>query len=271
MITLPPLPSTVSWSICLRDIDRDPVPVAHRADRVLRTASIGKVFLLIEIARRIEAGELDPDRRLTWRPEELVADSGLWYRLAQRELTVADLCLLIGAVSDNLATNVLVRELGVPAITAASRAVGCADSALLDRIRDERGPADPPTLSVGRADELSAVMALLHTGRHEQLTLEPSVAQRVRGWLSANTDLSMVAAAFGFDPLAHEQPDRGLLMINKTGTISTARADVGAVTGPTGSVAWAVLANWDTGTDPRDEVLSTMSGIGSAIRSAVTA
>lgn len=270
MITLPPLPSLTRWSICLRDADRGILLSEHRSDQVLRTASIGKVFLLVEAARRMENGELDPDARLRWHTDELVADSGLWHRMAQRELAVSDLCLLIGAVSDNLATNVLVRELGIPAITATSRSLGCHDSALLDRIRDRRGPQDPPTLSVGRADELSAVMALLHTGRSGEVTVEPAVATRVRSWLSANTDLSMVASAFGCDPLAHDEPDRDLLVINKTGTISTARADIGTVSGPAGTVAWAVLCNWDEGTDPRDEVLAAMAGIGTAIRAAVS-
>ena len=79
------------------------------ARRVLRTASVGKLFLLVEAARQAAAGELALAGRVRWRDDELVQDSGLWYLLDQRELAVGDLCLLVGAVSDNLATN---REIG---------------------------------------------------------------------------------------------------------------------------------------------------------------
>jgi beta-lactamase class A len=64
--------------------------------------------------------------------------------------------------------------------------------------------------------------------------------------------------------------DRGLLLRNKTGTDSGVRADVGVVRGPTGSVSYAVIANWDPRTgDRRDEVLERMHAIGSAVLRAV--
>ncbi len=68
-------------------------------------------------------------------------------------------------------------------------------------------------------------MARLHRGD----IVSPEVSARVLRWVAANADLSMVAAAFGLDPLAHAEPDRGITLINKTGTISTVRADVGIV------------------------------------------
>lgn len=88
-------------------------------------------------------------------------------------------------------------------------------------------------------------------------------------WLAARSDLSMVAAAFDLDPLAHAEPDRGITLIDKTGTIGTARIDVGIVTGPAAQIAYAVLANWAVEKDPRDEVLAAMREIGRRIRHAV--
>jgi beta-lactamase class A len=86
----------------------------------------------------------------------------------------------------------------------------------------------------------------------------------VLDWIGLNTDLSMVAAAFGLDPLAHLDEDRGVLLRNKTGTISTARVDVGVVTLPSRRLAWAVLANWDADAPPdvRDRVLAVMRSVG---------
>lgn len=264
-LVLPDLTPGVRWSVCLRDAQTSAVLAAHDADRVQRTASVGKVFLLLEVARRLEDGTLDADEPLAWEEEEWVADSGLWHLMASRALPLGDLCWLVGAFSDNLATNVLLRRVGVDAVTATTHALGFTRSALLDRVREDRGPQHPPTLSRGTAAELSDLLARLH---RDEL-VPPGVGARVRAWLAADADLSMTAAAFGLDPLAHRDPDRGLTMINKTGTISTARIDVGVVSGPTAELAWAVLAEWDPGTDPRDDVLATMRRTGDLIRTHV--
>jgi len=262
----------VAWSVAVRETSddgpgwagesRDGLLAGLHPDTLLRTASVGKIFLLVEVARQVAAGRLDPAERLAWTDDEHVADSGLWYRMAQRDLSVHDLCVLVGAVSDNLATNVLLRRVGVAAVRRTSESLGCTRSALLDRVRLERGPDDPPTLSVGTAAELSSVLVQLHRGE----VVGPDVARQVLGWLAAGTDLSMVAAAFDLDPLAHTEADRGLTLVDKTGTIATARADVGLVTGPRGTLAYAVLANWPATLDRRDAVLASMRAVGVELR-----
>jgi beta-lactamase class A len=42
--------------------------------------------------------------------EDPVVDSGLWQHLAAEALSAGDLAVLVGAVSDNLATNTLLRH-----------------------------------------------------------------------------------------------------------------------------------------------------------------
>lgn len=246
----------------ISDLSTRTVLAEHHPTRRLRTASVGKIFLLIEVARQAEAGELELSEPLGWTDDERVEDSGLWYLLDQPALSIKDLCVLIGGFSDNLATNVLIRRIGLDAVTRTSRGLGCVHSALLDRIRTERGPDVPFTLSVGTATELSDLLARLHHGT----VISGYVSATVLRWLATNADLSMVAAAFDLDPLAHTEPDRGVTLINKTGTIRTARIDVGVVTGPTGAVSYAVLAGWAPDADPRDAVLATMRTIGRSIR-----
>lgn len=252
----------VEWSIRVVDVADGSVLATLDEGRALRTASVGKVFLLVEAARQAAAGELDLGQRVRWEDDERVLDSGLWYLLDQRDLSVRDLCVLVGAVSDNLATNVLVRVVGLAAVAATTAALGYTDSGLLDRVRDKRGPADPPTLSVGSAADLSDLMGRLHGGD----VVDPEVSTLVLRWLAGNIDLSMVASAFDLDPLAHAEPDRGIRLVNKTGTISTARADVGVVDGPRTTVAYAVLANWGPDLVQRDAVLAGMREIGRSIR-----
>ena len=88
------------WSILVTDVGSGAPLVALDEHRPLRTASVGKLFLLVEVARQAAAGELDLTELVAWQDDERVEDSGLWYLLAQRELSVHDLCVLVGAVSE---------------------------------------------------------------------------------------------------------------------------------------------------------------------------
>ncbi|MFL6180352.1 MAG: serine hydrolase, partial [Actinomycetes bacterium] len=98
-------------------------------------------------------------------------------------------------------------------------------------------------------------------------TLSPAVTNTVIGWLALNTDLSMVAGSFGLDPLAHVEPDRGVVLWNKTGTNVGVRCDVGVVSRGQRRLAYAVLANWTPAGERdelRDQVLQAMRAIGKA-------
>ena len=252
--------SSYDWSVCVIDVETGEPLTQINVDQVHRTASVGKLFLLIEVARQLEAGSLDPAELVDRRTEVTVADSGVWHTMDADALTLDDACRLIGAVSDNLATNVLIGRIGIDAIAETSKALGFERSVLLDRIRAERLPEHAETLSQGTAGELADLCARLA----KSSVISAEVSQRVLDWISLNTDLSMVAAAFGLDPLAHIEEDRGITLRNKTGTISTARIDVGVIRGPARTLAYAVLANWadDAPDDTRDAVLAAMRQVG---------
>lgn len=246
------------WSIEVRDGAGAPA-VRHDPGRLLRTASVGKVFLLVEVADRLERGLLDPDEPLRRDRVAPVADSGLWQHLATPELPVADVACLVGAVSDNWATNALLDLVGPAAVRERARSLAPGGSMLHDLVRDDRGPDHPPTLSEGCAADWVAVMAGLEAGT----VVDPAVSARVLAWLATGVDLSMVASAFALDPLAHAGPDRGVRLWNKTGTDSSARADVGVVRGPAGPVAYAAICTWPRGDDrPRVAVIAAMREIG---------
>jgi beta-lactamase class A len=247
-------------SVSLRDGAGGAVLAADDADRLHSTASIGKIVLLAEIAVRFVDGRLARGEPLTRTAEDAVADSGLWQHLGVDTLPAADLAALVGAVSDNLATNVLLRRVGMTAVTERAHTLGLERTALLDRVRDVRRPSDPPALSVGTAAELSSLMLSLHRGQ----VRSKAVSRQVLEWLSLDTDTSMVAGALGLDPLAHTEIDRGMRLSHKTGTSTGVRADVGLATGPRGAVAYAVLATFDDA--DRDSVLASMFRVGERVR-----
>jgi beta-lactamase class A len=250
----------VTWSI---SITGEPEAEAdHDADRPLSTASIGKILLLMETARRIEDKTLDPQELVHKDPELAVADSGLWQHLTVDALPVADLAVLIAGVSDNYATNVLLDRIGLNPVADLARMLKLQYTSLNDRVRNERTAHHPPTLSNGSAGELAALMHRIAQRR----LISPAVSEQLDRWLATNVDLSMVAAGINLDPLAHVEQDRGYLLRNKTGTDNGIRADIGYLTKGRTTLAYAVLANWDAKVhDSTDDVMNAMRGIGSAL------
>ncbi len=225
----------------------------------LPTASIGKVLLLIELAARISERESAGLTILDRRTVPSVGDSGLWQHLQSPSLPAMDLAALVGSLSDNLATNVLLEHVGQDSVRARAESLGLSKTSLLDLVRDERGPDDAPHLSVGSAGELTWLFAALARGD----VVDAETSARVVGWLNLNADQSMVAAAFGIDPLAHRVDKHGLVLVNKTGTDRGVRAEAGVLRGPRAGAAYAVLLHFhdrDLGT--RLSVLDAMRTIG---------
>ena len=93
--------------------------------------------------------------------------------------------------------------------------------------------------------------------------VDVATSARVTGWLRLGTDLSMVAAAFGLDPLAHAVDDHGVAAFNITGASPGVRSEAGVVRGPRAGVSYAVTAQFDdTGIAARLQVLGAMRTIG---------
>ncbi|GAA1991946.1 serine hydrolase [Terrabacter lapilli] len=235
----------VTWSVSVRDSSGMPLGGVGE-DVPLRTASVGKVLLLVETARLIASGELSPDEPLTRSLDLWVGDSGLWHTLSVESLPLVDVAALVGAVSDNLATNVLLRRVGLAEVAARATSLGLRATALHDQVRDVRGAEHPVTLSTGSASELSALMSRLAAGT----AVGGDADRMVRQWLSANVDQSMVGSALveqgGLDPIAHHASlDLPITFWNKTGTDDGVRADVGALSSDGRTVTWAAIANWD--------------------------
>jgi len=258
--------SSVSWSALVLAVHPDHALLSVAPGRILKSASLAKILVLAEAAAQIGRGELSAGEMLRRDLSVKVADSGIWQYLDVDSLTVRDVAALVGITSDNWATNVLLQRIGGPQrLASAMLAQGVKDVQLHDRVRDVRNADHPATLSEGSAAGYASLIRALWSGGF----MSAGTSARVMDWLRDGVDLSMVASAFGLDPLAHSQPDRGITLINKTGTDTGVRADVGVVSLSARAVCYAVLANWSVGDergDVRDEVLAIMREIGQAIR-----
>lgn len=259
----------VEWSIKVIDIADHSVVFSVAPGRILKTASLAKVMLLLEVAARFEDRTLDEEELVDRRSVARVEDSGLWRHLRVKELPLIDAAVLVAAVSDNWATNALLHRVGLDAVQARSRTLGYPESRLEDYVRDVRGPDVPPAISLGRAQDWVDLLARM---RRREL-VSAAVDSRVEQWLGTSVDLSMVAAPFRLDPLVHEAKPGGLDRIafdlnvhNKTGTDEGVRADAGLVIGSR-SLAYCAIANWAPELDRVDAVLDGMNAIGWLLRS----
>jgi beta-lactamase class A len=230
------------------DLDTGDIVLAIDENVALPTADVGSILLLIEVAAQLGSGVIDPVDELT---RETPADDvtavddpragGLWSSLLIPSLRILDAATLVGAVRDPVATNALIRLVGLDAVRARVESLGLKRTALLDLARASRGPDDAPQFSVGTTRELQSLFGELVRG----LCVDRDVSNRVLGWLSTGSDLSMVAAAFGLDPVAHRARDHGLQLVNVTGADRGVRAEAGALRGRRRGVSYAVTVEFD--------------------------
>lgn len=102
--------------------------VAVRSDERFPLASVFKLGVLVELFRRIDAGDFSLGERWTVRPELQSLESGvLMYLDAGLRPTVRDLATLMIVVSDNTATDMLFKRVGLRSVNPILRRLGLRD------------------------------------------------------------------------------------------------------------------------------------------------
>ena len=87
--------------------------VGVNADRVMNTQSAAKTFILVHYSRLVTAGSLDPTGRIELTADDAAYGSGVLRYLAPGlRPTLRDLAWLMVIVSDNVATQLLLRAVG---------------------------------------------------------------------------------------------------------------------------------------------------------------
>ncbi|MDE0546521.1 serine hydrolase [Microbacterium sp. C7(2022)] len=228
-------------SVRITDLDRGTSVLAGDDFVTLPVAGLGVVPLLIEVASAFETGSLDPLEIVDRSDVEPVAVAGVWQHMKAPALPLVDLAVLTASTGDALAANALLARVGLPAVRTRIELLGLAQSALLDRFRDVRGPDDAPHFALGSARELAEVFAAMVNSK----AVSAGVSAQVAEWLSLNHDLSLVASATGLDPFSHENDEHGLLFINKTGRDSGIRVEGGVLAGPRAGVSYAMIVCFD--------------------------
>jgi beta-lactamase class A len=116
--------------------------INHRENEVFKSASTIKIAIMIELFRRIEAGDLLLDQRYVLKQEDKVPGNGVLQELhAGIELTLRDVLYLMMSISDNPATKILIDHVSMDAVNATMRELGLQESVLGRPMRGR--PANP--------------------------------------------------------------------------------------------------------------------------------
>lgn len=192
--------------------------LGHNARQVFPAASTIKLFILRELFRQASAGLLHLDQdTVEMRSIDVTRGSGVMKDLTPGlRLTLRDTATLMITVSDNTATNLLIRRLGTRAINQQTRAAGFEDTHLNGVFFKGQGLSG----TVTSPRDLGAFMA--------------EVARRGPRPLLEILDREQYANIIGrlipYDPYAKGR-DRWRLA-SKSGSIRGVRNDAGYVRGP---------------------------------------
>lgn len=153
----------------------------HRARERFPMCSTSKVLSCAALLARVDAGRDDLERRILYRPSDLVAYSPVTTAHAGRDgMTLAALCEAAITLSDNTAANLILARIGGPSgVTAFARGLGDPVTRL-DRAEtalNEATPGDPRDTTAPEA--MAANLQALVLGAR----LSASSRERLTGWL----------------------------------------------------------------------------------------
>lgn len=190
-------------------------------NRVLPTASTCKLFILCELFRQAEAGLVNLDAPITWKPEfHRGGDGVLRAMVPGQQLSIHNMAILMMIISDNIATATLVDLLGAESVTRTMRSWGLASSDLHQGLP---GGADRSRMQqpVSTAHDLCTLITRIY--RHDVLT--PKACDEIIRILRAQRCNDMLPR---YIPVGEDWGKAETWIANKTG-YGACRVEVGIV------------------------------------------
>lgn len=135
---------------------------SHREKEYIRSASLIKVFIMLEAVKRIKKGDLAMDSEIPVRSDDVVPFSVLEF-IKPRNYHLEELLRLMIVYSDNTATNVLMDFLGMDSINASIREAGFERSVLRRKMMDFKA-AEEGRENYTTPEEMSMFMERLYEG-----------------------------------------------------------------------------------------------------------
>jgi beta-lactamase class A len=202
--------------------------VGVAADAPVVMASVVKVPLVLEFARQVAAGQLDPTDRVRASAADRLGGSGT--------AGFADAALLALSVSDNTAADLLFDRVGVENVRSLLAELGLSRTSVIGAPRDllrtiiddtaaglPLRALDPLRTSATTPREMTALLSAIRS--------DPGPGAQVLEWMSAQVSWHRLTA--GFPP--------EVAVAAKTGTMPGIRNEIGIATYPDGE-SYAIAA-----------------------------
>ncbi|RRB02627.1 serine hydrolase [Larkinella rosea] len=191
----------------------DHTTFVHLPDELVPSASVIKIPILIETMERVKAGKFDLDQIHVLQASEKTGGSGVLQTYPdQSKITNREVLTLMMTRSDNSATNILIRELGMENINQRMRTLGLTQSRLnrmmMDTLAAKQGRENRVT-----ASEMNILLKKIY--RNEVAT--PALCEQMIDILKRNTDQTTFRL---FLP-------KSAVIAHKTGELSYVRGDAG--------------------------------------------
>jgi beta-lactamase class A len=232
-------------------------------DELYPMASVFKIPILIEALAQVDEGRQSLDHRIELRQEDKVLPSGILIEMqAGLRPTLHDLLMLMTIISDNTATDLVLRQIGIEAIEPRLRSYGCEAITVKMSVQglfdNTFGPVDTGLLP-HEATKVIEARAPFWDAITNQRVLDNNVSSprdmcRLLERLVRGELLSPASTRVALDIMMRQQlnlrlprfmPD-GVPIAHKTGTFIQSRNDAGVIFLPDGThlvvVTFAVLA-----------------------------
>lgn len=210
------------------------------------TASMIKIGILLELFRQCERGSLSLEDKLTLHDADKVAGSGILIDLMPGlDLTLQDTAVLMMALSDNTATNMLIELLGREEINEALRAAGMRHTELRNKIDFDLLAKSNDNFAVGTPRDFVELLTRLY----RQELLSPESTERMLAIMRIQKYMDRFRRYLPFNPYAEELGrEQDLWVASKTGSLPGVCCEAGLIGTPAGVYALAVMTK-----DVRDE------------------
>ena len=201
----------------------------NRNSQPMRSASLIKLFIMIEAFEQIRTGRLKPDEILSFREQERVVGAGLLQQFpAGTGRSVLELIELMIIESDNIATNLLMDKLGIARINGRIHSLGYKDTILRRKMMDfaaaEKGQ-----------ENLTSVMdvATVLTQLQHSLCVDPDADSQMCAILERQTDRCKIPLLLPLSTICR----------HKTGELPGAEHDAGIISTGKGEYVLVVMSD----------------------------
>lgn len=214
--------------------------LAVRADVPCAAASMIKIAVLAELFRQRDRDALRLDDELELGEEDKVAGSGILASLTPgRRYTLRDLGILMMAISDNTATNLLIGRLGIDAVNAFMRGAGMTRTELRSAIDLNLLARDNNALAVGTP----ADFVLLLAGLERREILSASSCDEILEIMKIQKYMERMNRFLPFSPYTRDiGMPQYVSVASKTGSLNGVRTEAGTVRTPRNVWALCVMA-----------------------------